>query len=113
METKYIENLPDEWEPIARIFFALGDKYRQTIMLLFEPNEELSLKSIVNALPLSRTAIVHHITTLLYSGLITSKKRGKEIYYKPNIKLFYQAVEITKEYMNPLLINQLNNEEII
>ncbi len=110
MNTHYIDNLPMEWEPIARIFAALGDKYRQTIMLLFEPDEEISLKSIVDAIPLSRSAVVHHVTTLQYAGLITPTKRGREIYYRPNISLFYQAVEIVKEYTNPLLVSQLKQQ---
>jgi len=107
MNTHYIDNLPMEWDPIARIFSALGDKYRQTIMLLFEPGEEISLKTIVELIPLSRSAVVHHITTLQYAGLITPTKRGREVYYQPNIALFFQAIEIVKEYTEPLLTKPL------
>ncbi len=103
MNIHYVDNLPMEWEPIARIFAALGDKYRQTIMLLFEKDEEISLKTIVDTIPLSRSAVVHHVGTLQYAGLITATKRGREVYYRPNIDLFYQAVEIFNEYTEHLI----------
>lgn len=102
MNTHYIEDLPMEWDPIARIFMALGDRYRQTIFLLFEPDEEISLKSIVEAIPLSRSAVVHHVMSLQYAGLIIPQKKGREVYYRPNIELFDQAVEIFNEYTEPL-----------
>ncbi len=106
MNTKYIDNLPPEWEAITSIFAALGDKQRQTIMLLFEPNEEISLKTMVKIIPLSRSAIVHHLSILQYAGLVIAQKRGREIYYSPNIVLFYQAVEIVKSYTNSLYESQ-------
>lgn len=102
MNTHYVEDLPMEWDPIAKIFMALGDRYRQTIFLLFEPEEEISLKTIVELIPLSRSAVVHHVMTLQHAGLLVGTKRGREVFYRPNIELFDQATEIFNEYTDSL-----------
>jgi hypothetical protein len=41
MKTDFTQELPGDWLPIARVFAALGDPWRQKILLLFEENEEL------------------------------------------------------------------------
>ena len=58
MNTHYLNGLPQEWAAIAEVFSALGDRTRQTILLLFEPGEAIELKTFVDILPLSRSAVV-------------------------------------------------------
>lgn len=98
MRIHYINNLPPEWEPVARIFAALGDATRQTIMLLFEPEEIVGLKQIADALPLSRTAVVHHISVLEQANLLTSHKRGREVYYTLERKNLIDALDKVRLY---------------
>lgn len=64
MNTHYLNGLPQEWTAIAEVFSALGDGTRQTILLLFEPGESIELKTFVDILPLSRSAVVHHLKVL-------------------------------------------------
>ena len=64
MNTHYLNGLPQEWAAIAEVFSALGDGTRQTILLLFEPGEAIELKTFVEILPLSRSAVVHHLKVL-------------------------------------------------
>ena len=70
MNTHYLNGLPQEWTAIAEVFSALGDGTRQTILLLFEPGESIELKTFVDILPLSRSAVVHHLKVLEQAGLL-------------------------------------------
>lgn len=98
MKTHYLAHLPPEWEPIAQIFGALGDGTRQTILLLFEPGERLGLKQIVDVLPLSRSAVVHHINVLEQAGLLIPEKRGREVLYRVNLERAIDALDKVKSY---------------
>lgn len=98
MNTQYLEHLPDDWHSIAKVFTALGDGTRQRLLLLFEPGEEISLKTFVDLLPLSRSAVVHHITTLEQAGLLTPHKRGREVFYSLNTAPAVQALEQVRQY---------------
>ncbi len=98
MRTHYLAQLPSEWEPIARIFAALGDGTRQTILLLFEPGERLGLKQIVDALPLSRSAVVHHVNVLEQAGLLIPEKRGREVLYSVDLERAIDALDKVKIY---------------
>ena len=98
MKTQYISQLPEDWKPIARIFSALGDETRQTIMLLFDPGEEIGLKAIVDSLPLSRTAVVHHLGVLEQAGLLVPRKQGREVYYSVALEPIIEALGLVKTY---------------
>lgn len=98
MRTQYLTTLPTEWEPIARVFAALGDGTRQSILLAFEPGEQLGLKQLVEALPLSRSAVVHHITVLEQSGLLCAEKRGREVLYTVNLEQLIKSLDKVREY---------------
>lgn len=98
MKTHYLTTLPQEWEPIARVFAALGDGTRQSILLAFEPGERLGLKQLVDALPLSRSAVVHHLTVLEQSGLLCPEKQGREVLYTVNLERLIDALDKVREY---------------
>lgn len=98
MNTHYLQQMPSEWEPIARIFAALGDGTRQTIMLLFEPGEEIGLKQMAETLPLSRTAVVHHLAVLEQAGLISARKQGREVFYTRNLAFLINALDSVRLY---------------
>jgi DNA-binding GntR family transcriptional regulator len=57
MRNAYADSIPADWEQFAAVFSALGDSYRQRILLFFEPGERLTIKQIADVLPLSRTAV--------------------------------------------------------
>ena len=81
MRTDYLRAIPREWKNNSRVFTALGDEHRQRILLTFEPGERLNVGQIVEVSTLSRSAVSHHLKLLKSSGVLQSKKEGKEVYY--------------------------------
>ena len=99
MHTRYIDALPENWMPAAQVFAALGDPMRQKILLLFEPEEELSIKDIADIFPLSRTAIVHHLTVLERAGILASRRSGKASLYALRAQTVLEALNNLRQYI--------------
>ena len=98
MNTQYLQSLPEDWQPIANVFSALGDTTRQKILLLFEPGERIERKTLLDLLPLSRTAANYHLTTLVRVGLLIPEKRGRNISYTLNHEALIRALELVRNY---------------
>jgi ArsR family transcriptional regulator, arsenate/arsenite/antimonite-responsive transcriptional repressor len=81
MKSNYAQQLPKVWTRVAKVCVALGDPHRQRMLLLFERDERLSIKQICEAAPLSRTAVSHHLRVLRDSGVLRSKKEGREVHF--------------------------------
>lgn len=81
MKSSYEHTLPPEWAPMSKVFAALGDEQRQRILLMFERGERLNISQIVEASPLSRSAISHHLRVLHEAGVLLSEKVGKEVLF--------------------------------
>jgi len=81
------------------VFTALGDEHRQRILLMFDRGEELTIKDIADACPLSRTAITHHIRVLRVAGVLKAVKRGKEIFLQPDAAMVTQALDAVRGYI--------------
>ncbi|MEP6701765.1 MAG: metalloregulator ArsR/SmtB family transcription factor [Betaproteobacteria bacterium] len=82
MKRSRAKNLPASWQRISRVCVALGDANRQKILLLFDAGEELSMQQILETSPLSRTAISHHLRVMRESGVLRSRRSGKEAFYR-------------------------------
>ena len=104
MNTQHLNNMPQDWKAIADIFSALGDETRQKILLMFEPGEEVGRKAIGELLPLSQTAVAHHVATLMRAGLLHHEKRGKEVYYKLNHETLLGALNRVRDYVLELRV---------
>jgi len=92
---KTIVEIPEDWQNTSGVFVALGDKHRQRILLMFEPDERLHIAQIVEASTLSRTAITYHLRVLRESGVLKSEKVGKEVYFwidKETMRIALQTV---------------------
>jgi DNA-binding transcriptional ArsR family regulator len=98
MKTEFATSLPEHWADSAKVFAALGDSYRQRILLLFEPNERLSIKQISDAFPLSRSAMLHHVRVLQAAGLLSSQKEGREVLLSIDKNVLTTALRLTLEY---------------
>lgn len=96
---KYQSALPKRWHGLARVFSALGDEQRQRILLMFERDEELTVKAIFDGCPLSRTAVAHHVRVLREAGVLTAEKRGKEVFLKPNAAVVLEALGRLRDYI--------------
>jgi Predicted transcriptional regulators len=99
MKTEHLHALPGEWQATAAIFSALGDPHRQRILLLFEPKEALSIKTIASLFDLSRTAVVHHLNVLERAGVMRAERRGKETLYSVNPVAALEAVNALRGYI--------------
>ena len=99
MSRRYYSALPKRWHGLARVFSALGDEQRQRILLMFERDEELTIKDIFDACPLSRTAVTHHIRVLREAGVLIAEKRGKEVFLKPDAEVVLEAMERLRDYI--------------
>lgn len=71
----------EEFQTVADIFKQLGDGSRVRIFWLLCHCEEcvINLSSMVD---MSSPAVSHHLRQLKTSGLIVSRRDGKEVYYK-------------------------------
>ncbi|MCA0989077.1 ArsR/SmtB family transcription factor [Guptibacillus algicola] len=63
------------------IFQALGDPYRQDIIMLLSDHDQLSVNEITEKSTLSRPAISHHLKILREVGLVSASKQGTTRYY--------------------------------
>ena len=82
-KTQILKNLPDteEFEKISELFKLLGDSKRVKIFWLLCHTEScvINLSAIMD---MSSPAVSHHLKFLKSAGLITSRREGKEVYYK-------------------------------
>ena len=65
----------------APVFNALGDKFRQDIVMLLAQDERLNVNQIAERMPLSRPAISHHLKVLMQAQLITLERVSRENFY--------------------------------
>jgi len=96
---RYSKALPKSWQGLAGVFTALGDEQRQRILLMFGKGDELTIKDVVDQVPLSRTAVTHHIRVLREAGVLVAEKRGKEVYLRPDPERVLEAIEALRGYI--------------
>lgn len=65
----------------APVFNALGDRYRQDIIMLLAQDERLNVSQLAERLPLSRPTISHHLKVLLHANLVTLERVSRENFY--------------------------------
>jgi DNA-binding transcriptional ArsR family regulator len=99
MSKRYDRKLPAEWAARARVFTALGDEQRQRMLLMFERDEELTIKQIVEACQISRTAVAHHLRVLREAGVLKAERRGQSVYLRPDPKVVVDATEGLLDYI--------------
>ena len=98
MKKQYLDALPSHWVNTAEVLHALGDVTRQRILLLFEPGEELSIKSIADLFPFSRTNTAHHVAVLEKAGILTRRKKGRDVFLKLDKNVVIDALENVLTY---------------
>lgn len=79
--TPSLEEVLLSFRACAPVFNALGDKYRQDIVMLLAQDERLNVNQIAQRMPLSRPAISHHLKVLLQARLITLERVSRENFY--------------------------------
>lgn len=86
----------DYFQIVAELFKQLGDTTRIRIFWLLCHTEECVI-NISAMMEMSSPAVSHHLRPLRNSGLITSHRIGKEVYYKASnteqSRLLHQMIE--------------------
>ncbi len=88
-EANIIEQMPDDntIETVSKAMKQLGDPSRLKIFWLLCHTEECVL-DIADIVKMSSPAVSHHLKILKDSGLVASRRKGKEMLYKAaNIRL--------------------------
>ena len=65
---------------MARVFKAMGDENRLTILTHLQAGERCACR-LQEALNISQPTLSHHMRILLDAGLVSARKEGKWIYY--------------------------------
>lgn len=92
------------FQMVAEIFRQLSDRSRLRIFWLLCHCEEcvINLAALVS---MSSPAVSHHLRQLKASGLIVSRRAGKEVYYKaadtPQAQMLHVAIEKMMELTCP------------
>ena len=104
------ENLTSysDFEAVSNIFQQLAEPTRLRIFWLLCHYEE-NVMSISNILDMSSPAVSHHLRPLKNSGLIVSRRHGKEVYYKAadnkECNLLHNAIEEAMQIACPHMIH--------
>jgi DNA-binding transcriptional ArsR family regulator len=63
------------------LFAALSDPTRRQVLDLLAARGEGSASALAAAMPVSRPAVIKHLTVLNRAGLVESRRRGREVLY--------------------------------
>ena len=63
---------------------ALSDETRQRILEILQTDGEKCVSDLVEAFDVSQPTISHHLHFLKQANLVTSRRDGKQIYYRAN-----------------------------
>lgn len=101
-----LDNMPEleKFQNAATAFSQLGDSTRLRILWLLCHSEEC-VSNIAAAMKMSDPAVSHHLRVLRNSGLIVSRRSGKEVYYKladnDQANLLHQTIDTMFEISCP------------
>ncbi len=94
----------EQFDTVAEIFRQLGDPVRVRIFWLLSHQEECVV-NLSAMLQMSSPAMSHHLRSLHACHLITSRRDGKEVYYKAadteECKLLHKTIEQVMEIACP------------
>ena len=94
----------DELQQLSELYKAMGDYTRLRILWLLCHCEEC-VCNIAAAVDMSAPAVSHHLRILKKSGIISSRREGKEVYYSlsdtPQAKLLHHSIDALFEISCP------------
>jgi len=77
---------------IARILDAVKDPVRMQILFFLIENGHTNVGDIAGQFQITRPAISHHLRVLKDAEVVTSEKKGQEIFYWPNTHLVAEGL---------------------
>ncbi|MEV8343650.1 ArsR/SmtB family transcription factor [Streptomyces niveus] len=63
------------------VFVALADPTRRKLLDLLAAQGEVTATTLADGLPVSRQAVVKHLTVLDAAGLVSGRRAGREVRY--------------------------------
>jgi len=93
------DNMDKTNQTIARVFKAMGDENRLTILTLLHTGERCACR-LQEALDISQPTLSHHMRILLDANLVNARKDGKWIYYSLSEAGAQQAREMLISVLN-------------
>jgi DNA-binding transcriptional ArsR family regulator len=69
-------------ERVDAIFAALSDRSRRDVMRFISEFGEASASELAEQMPISRQAIVKHLTALADAGLVSAEREGRQVRYR-------------------------------
>ena len=95
---------PESFQEVANLCRLLSDNSRVRIFWLLCHCEECVI-NVSSMVEMSSPAVSHHLKQLKAGNLITSRREGKEVYYKAadtqQAKLLHQVIEAMMEIACP------------
>jgi DNA-binding transcriptional ArsR family regulator len=67
--------------PVDSVFVALADPTRRHLLDLLAARSEITATTLAEGLPVSRQAVVKHLTVLASAGLVSGNRVGREVRY--------------------------------
>jgi len=86
-------------QKVARVFKAMGDENRLTILSLLHTGERCACR-LQEALNISQPTLSHHMRILLDAGLVSARKDGKWIYYSLSQEGALDAADMLGNILN-------------
>jgi DNA-binding transcriptional ArsR family regulator len=77
---KVMASQSDKFAEMARVFHALGDKTRLSIIALLAEGE-MSVAAIYKKLKLPQSTASHHLSLLREGGVVLNRRDGKQVLY--------------------------------
>ena len=89
----------DEAERVADLFKALGDPTRVLILQALVEGDELCVHQLADLVGMSQSSVSHHLRLLRTYGLIRARRKGREVYYRPDDDHVEQLIGVCVEHV--------------
>lgn len=86
------------FDNLAEFFKIIGDPTRTKILFALDQNE-MCVCDIANVLGMTKSSISHQLATLKKSGIVKSRRDGKEVYYTLDDEHVKQVFEVGIEHI--------------
>jgi DNA-binding transcriptional ArsR family regulator len=70
-------------DPADAVFGALADGTRRRLLALLGDRGEATATDLARELPVTRQAVQKHLGTLAGAGLVSARRSGREVLYRP------------------------------
>jgi ArsR family transcriptional regulator len=78
---------------------SIASETRLSILLLFLDGQERTVNQVTEAIGLGQPTTSEHLAVMKRAGVLTSEKRGKEVYYRPDRMHIAQNLEFLSDIL--------------